>query len=226
LRKGDRAPKTAARPQVTIGQITVAIAVIAVALATLVRASGSGVIVFFASLLVGALLSAIPLVAKVPYRFRIKVELITLVVLLAVSAVVWRPPFLMARAVFCEDLARQAEQEAARSVNPRTRNYLLKEATWFTRRAAVLRGKALWYGLIYGPLSPRDAMPLENTDVIHEFGVLEVIESQRRGPGREDGPGGLRGEPGDSAALPGSFGELRLGPTTTHSSNQSDRNWY
>ena len=106
-------------------------------------------------------------------KSRLAIEISTIFVLLAISAVLWTPPFYAGRRHECERMARLALE--ATSDSPEMRAALDAEAAWFTRKAAALRWRGLWLGLTMGPLTD-NVVSMSRADIGYELGVIESMD--------------------------------------------------
>lgn len=110
-------------------------------------------------------------------RFRLTIEILTLVALLALSAQTWRPRNLIKAAEHADTMAAQISEWAERPNTPKKRDVLRRESEWFRRRAFSLRCQAYWYGLIYGPAGYDDYYPYDTEHLVHELGILEMMDA-------------------------------------------------
>ncbi len=173
--------------QFSIRQIMIAIGVIAVFLGVMVgmRTSGNGalfdallritVFCLLPAFFVTAVIFVVRVVGRQPLGKRLIIEFITLLVLLGLSAVIWRPGFYTHEAQRCQALARLAAE--ASSESPEGRAALDRESAWFSRRASALRWRGLWLGLTRGPATRDD---LTDTEFIIQMGILETNEKHER----------------------------------------------
>ena len=104
-------------------------------------------------------------------RFRLTIEILTIVALLALSARIWRPIELIGAAERADALAAQISAWAEGSNIPKKRDVLRRESEWFRRRASSLRCQAYWYGLIRGPSDSS----YDTVRLVRELGNLEVM---------------------------------------------------
>jgi hypothetical protein len=107
-------------------------------------------------------------------RFRLTIEILTIVALLALSARIWRPMELIGAAERADALAEQISAWAEGSNIPKKRDVLRRESKWFRRRALSLRCQAYWYGLIRGPT---DSSYYDTVRLVRELGSLEVMHA-------------------------------------------------
>jgi hypothetical protein len=148
------------------------------------------------------------LVSQRSLRFRLTVEILTLVGLLTLSAWTWRPQKVIQAAEHADALAaqvlewtespndpKQADALAAQVLewtespnDLKTRDWLRRQSQWLRRRAFTLRCQALWYGLIYGPPGYDYYYAYNTEDLVLELGVLEVIEAHKMRAREEDEP--------------------------------------
>ena len=109
-------------------------------------------------------------VSRMPPRVRLAVEIAVVLILLAISAVIWTPPFYTAEERRCRDLARVASEASGDS--PEISAALDAEAAWFSRRAAALQRRGLWLGLTRGPSTRDDGRyPLSTAELVHVLTV-------------------------------------------------------
>jgi hypothetical protein len=128
---------------------------------------------------------AIRVFVRLPPRSRIAVEISALVVLVTMSAVIWRPGFYTSEEQRCEELALLASR--ATGYSPEMRVALDREAAWFSRKAASLRWRGLWLGLTMGPATG-DHLKMSRLDDPYQFGVLESIEKHEKSVKRYSSP--------------------------------------
>lgn len=115
------------------------------------------------------LLLAVPtaVIAQLPYRPRLAVEIVILLVLLVYSGWNRQSRFYAGQADRTRDLASLASDWAAISKNSKDRAILLRESAWFARTTVTLRIKAIRKGLIHGPSSPSGPQTRqENMDIL------------------------------------------------------------
>jgi hypothetical protein len=110
-------------------------------------------------------------ISRYPLRIRIGIEIVTLLLLLSVSSVIWTPEFYPQEARRCETLSRLASE--TKSDDADVRAALDRESAWFSRRAFALRRRGLWLGLTRGP-STRDDPTL--SEFVFEMGILEATD--------------------------------------------------
>jgi hypothetical protein len=109
-------------------------------------------------------------------RFRLTLEIVTIVVLLALSGWRWRPENLMRAAEHADALAAQVSAWTAGPNGPKNRDMLRREGEWFRRRAFSLRCEAYWYGLTRGPSAVAYDSPYDTATLVHELGILEAMD--------------------------------------------------
>ena len=110
-------------------------------------------------------------------RFRLTVEILTLLAVLALSAWIWRPQHLLQAAEHADAFAAQVSEWAERPNDPMKRGALRRESEWFRRRALSLRRQAIWYGLIHGSHGRDEYYAYDTEDLVHELGILEVTDA-------------------------------------------------
>jgi hypothetical protein len=111
---------------------------------------------------------------KVPLEWRLFFEVATLILLLHWSTIIWTPWFYPYQADRCKNLAWTARMPIEGDQGRRIA--LDREADWFERRAAELRRKGWWRGLILGRSNQDDRL----ADLAYEFGTLESIEKHEK----------------------------------------------
>jgi hypothetical protein len=116
-------------------------------------------------------------VSRRSLRFRLTVEILTLLVLLAFSAWTWQPRNLLQAAMRADALAAQIAMWADSPHAPEQRDALKREAEWFRRRAFLLRCQALWYGLTQGSHGHDDFYMYDTEHLVHELGALEAMDA-------------------------------------------------
>jgi hypothetical protein len=161
--------------QIPLGLLMVAIGVIGIALAVLVLAPGTAVAAL-AAILLGY---GIHRLVRLPLRTRLIVEVVTALLLLALSAWLWRPPFYVTQAHRAQQLARLCERLAARAESHRAHDLFQREAAWYERKAFGLRLEALGRGLIRA-FTREDPGLFGDRELILELGLLESMERHRR----------------------------------------------
>jgi hypothetical protein len=110
-------------------------------------------------------------------RFRLTIEIVTIVVLLALSGWTWRPQNVLRAAEHADALAAQVSAWAEGSNAPKNRDRLRRESKWFRRRAFSLRCQAYWYGLTLGPSGFDYDYPYDTAHLVHELGILKVMDA-------------------------------------------------
>jgi hypothetical protein len=155
----------------------------AISLAITVYSPDTGPSGFVAFALIG--LFSIPIllgvlvyhVSRRSLRFRLTVEILTLLALLALSAWTWQPRNLLQAAMRADGLAAQLAMWAEAPHAPEQRDALRREAEWFRRRAFLLRCQALWYGLTNGSHGHDDFSMYDTEHLVHELGALEAMDA-------------------------------------------------
>ncbi|QEH35107.1 hypothetical protein OJF2_36520 [Aquisphaera giovannonii] len=117
---------------------------------------------------------AIYRVSRLRLRYRLPIELATLIGLLWLSAEARRPYWHASEEHRCRRLAARAHAASAR--NRETRSALDREAAWFTRQAANLYWRGFRLGLTQGPRA-NEAEIRRETRFIYD---LDAAESMRR----------------------------------------------
>lgn len=164
------------RGQLTLRQIMAAVAIIGVLLALFIHGPGFLLLIALFGLVFGF--------SKLPFRFRIAIEVAIVFALLALSAWLWRPPFYLQQAERAEEGERGARMGLETATDPRERAFFRREAEWYGRRASALRRTALWRGLIGGP-SMRGQGPMGTRQLVEELVITEALERHEREADRE-----------------------------------------
>lgn len=165
------------RPQVTLRQIAIAIAIIAVFLAVAIQVPDFWELLFS---IVGLSVWLSPgiliyLLSKASARVRLTLEILSLIALLALSSWTWRDQFYFNQADRAARLSQECSEWADASIDPVLRDSLHREAEWFSRQAREFRREAYWRGLIKGSSYDANA-PFTNESLTEELGILEVME--------------------------------------------------
>lgn len=116
-------------------------------------------------------------VSRRSLRFRLTVEILTLLALLAFTAWAWQPRYLLQAARRADELAAQIAMWAESPHAPERRYALKREAEWFRGRAFLLRCQALWYGLTHGSHGHDDFYTYDTEHLVHELGALEAMDA-------------------------------------------------
>jgi hypothetical protein len=120
---------------------------------------------------------AIYFVAHLTPKYRLAIESATLIALVGLSTLIWRPGFYTDEESRCLELAQKAT--AAKAYCPGVQIALDREAAWFKRRAAELRWRGLWLGLTLGPKT-RDDAAMCRRSLTYELGTLESMEKHEK----------------------------------------------
>ncbi len=110
-------------------------------------------------------------------RFRLTVEILTLIALLAFSAWTWQPRPLLQAAERADAMAAKISEWAERPNAPKNRDAIRRESEWFRRRAFSLRCQAIWYGLIHGSHGYVEYYSYDTATLVHELGILEAMDA-------------------------------------------------
>ena len=128
------------------------------------------------------LISVAPLygLSKLPLRIRLTFEISTAILLLALSAWIWRPPFYVNQAERTGRLARLCSQLAGEDgIDDASRALFRRKAAWYGRQALVLRLQAMWFGLIRSATKD-DPAGTTDRELILELGTLEALDRHER----------------------------------------------
>lgn len=115
------------------------------------------------------------MVSRLPYRFRLPIEIATALLLLTLTAWLRSPQFYASRAARADELARLATVWADHANTQQSRERLQREAAWFRRRAWRLYRHALWLGLFY-PDESRWVDPLDQEEMLRQLGLMRAME--------------------------------------------------
>jgi hypothetical protein len=159
------------RPQFTLRQTMIAVAVVALVLTSLdqilflIVAMGDAVLLGF----------ALYKFARLHFRIRMAVEVATALALLALWVWYSRPPFYVAEANRAEWMAQSCSALAEATDHAGAKMFFREHAKWYDHQASRLRLQALWYGLIRAELK-RPVEPLSTQELVRELGILEAMD--------------------------------------------------
>ncbi len=169
-------------PRILLAMILAGIGVAALAVTILMRAPLAYEFPALRETMVVSILASLGFmiyqVSQGSFRFRLTVEILTLIALLAFTGWAWRPARLIRAAERADALAAQVSEWAEKPNTPKKRDALRRESEWFRRRASSLRLQAFWYGLIHGSHGDYDYDYVYDTEhLVHELGILKAMDA-------------------------------------------------
>lgn len=164
------------RVQFTLRRFSVAVAVAGVTLGLIVQNPQRMVGLLPVTILVAAGVTIVYRFCPLPRWIRLTVEVAVLLALVVITVIERCPPHLVQQACRAAEAARFAKECAHAAESVETQRRFLRWADWFSDRAAVFTGTAIWYGLTGGWPGLNSDGALGDAELLRELELARSIE--------------------------------------------------